>query len=416
MNGRWVVLAALALAFFFVTGTTFTSLAVVLFTMCADLHWSQTEAGLSFSLLGLACGLTSPLPAVAIRWIGARWTVSGGALVLAAGFGIAALSHGIAAFFAAVCLMGAGFSLLAPVPGMFLLPRWFPENAPRIIGFYFMGGSAGGVLGPVLVHASVAWTGSWRLHWALMSGAATLLALACAALVRDRSESALRDETAGHPVVGAATGWTTRGAMLTHPFLAIAFAMLVVQTALTVVNSSLVAHMSRIGASPAAGAAAGALGIGLVALTGTLAKGVTGAVAERVHPLRMLLGSLVLGGFSFLLFGMARDTGLVFLAAGLFGVSWGVAWLSAHLFLLRRYGRVVAPDLVALATTLTTAAVIGPVAAGRIADRTGSFAPIFLIVAGLFLLALLSTVLVRREPARQADPGGVPDDGLRAAR
>ena len=415
MNGRWVVLAALAFAFFFVTGTTFTSLAVVLFTMCADLHWSQTEAGLSFSLLGLACGLTSPLPAVAIRWIGARWTVSGGALVLAAGFGLASLSHGIGAFFAAVCLMGAGFSLLAPVPGMFLLPRWFPENSPRIIGFYFMGGSAGGVLGPVLVHASVAWTGSWRLHWALMAGAAGLLALCCAGFVRDRSESALRAETAGHLVVGAATGWTTRSAMLTHPFLAIAFAMLVVQTALTVVNSSLVAHMSRIGAAgPAAGAAAGALGIGLVALTGTLAKGVTGAVAERVHPLHMLLGSLVLGGASFLLFGLAHDAALVFLAAGLFGVSWGVAWLSAHLFLLRRYGRVVAPDLVALATTITTAAVIGPVAAGRIADRTGSFAPIFLIVAGLFLIALLSTVLVRREPAARA--AGVPDDGLRAAR
>ena len=354
---------------------------------------------------------------MAIRWIGARCTVAGGALVLAAGFGLASLSHGIAAFFAAVCLMGAGFSLLAPVPGMFLLPRWFPENSPRIIGFYFMGGSAGGVLGPVLVQASVAWTGSWRLHWALMAAAATLLALCCAVLVRDRSESALRAETAGHPVVGAATGWTTRRAMLTHPFLAVAFAMLVVQTALTVVNSSLVAHMSRIGAAgggPAAGAAAGALGIGLVALTGTLAKGLTGAVAERVHPLRMLLGSLLLGSASFLLFGLAHDAALVFLAAALFGVSWGVAWLSAHLFLLRRYGRVVAPDLVALATTITTAAVIGPVAAGRIADRTGSFAPIFLIVAALFLLALLSTVLVRREPA--ANAASVPDEGLRAAR
>ncbi len=410
MDGKWVVLAAASLAFFFVTGTTFTSLAVVLFTMCADLHWSLTEAGLSFSLLGLACGLSSPLPAIAIRWIGARWTVSGGALVLAAGFLIASDSYGIGAFFVAVCLMGTGFSLLAPVPGMFLLPRWFPETSQRMIGFYFMGGSAGGVLGPVLVNASVAWSGSWRLHWALMAGAATLLAVLCAVFVRDRSERAVTAEAAGHPVVGSATGWTTRAAMLTPPFLAIAFAMLVVQTGLTVVNSSLVAHMSRIGA----GASAGALATGLLALAGTLAKGVTGAVAERIHPRTMLLASLLLGGGSFLLFGVAHAPAPVFLAAALFGISWGVAWLSAHLLLLRRFGRVVAPDLVALATTITTVAVIGPVAAGRIADRTGSFSPIFLIVAGLFLLALLSTLLTRREPA--AHRSRLPDDAVPTAR
>ncbi len=175
-------------------------------------------------------------------------------------------------------------------------------------------------------------------------------------------------------------------------------------------NSALVAHMSRIGA----GASAGAFGIGLLALTGTLAKGVTGAAAERIHPRLMLLASLLLGGSAFLLFGLAHTAALVFLAAALFGISWGVAWLSAHLLLLRRYGRVVAPDLVALATTITTAAVIGPVAAGRIADRTGSFSLIFLIVAGLFLLALLSTLLIGREPA--ALRTRLSDDALPTAR
>ena len=392
MHGRWVVLATLAVAFFFVTATTFTSLAVVLFTMCGQLHWSMAEAGLSFSLLGLACGLSSPLPALAIRWIGARWTVTAGALLLALGFMIASVSHGILEFFAAIILLGTAFSLVAPVPGMFLLPRWFPDHTPRIIGVYFMGGSAGGVLGPVLVNGSVALTQNWRLHWALMAAASLVLALVCAVLVRDRAETAVsRDAAAAHaePV----PAWTTRTAMKTQPFLVTAFAMTVVQTALTVVNSSLLAHMHLLGGS----SALGAMGIGLVALTGTLAKGCAGALTERVHPLHMLMASLLLGGAAFALFGLSNRIGLNFLAAALFGVAWGTAWLSAHLLLLRAFGRVVTPDLVALATTVTTLAVIAPSLAGIVADRTGSFSPIFLTVSGLFLVALVPVLLMRRE-------------------
>ena len=409
MTSRWSVLAAVSLAFFFVTATTFTSLAVVLYTMSAQLHWSLAEAGLSFSLLGLACGLSSPLPALAIRIIGARWTVTGGALLLAAGFRVAASSHGIAEFFVSIVLIGTAFSLLAPVPGMFLLPRWFPERTPRFIGFYFMGGSAGGVLGPLLVNASVSLTGDWRLHWTLLAGLSVLLALCCALFVRDRSDDAVDADT--HAArLAPVPGWTTRTAMLTPAFLVTAFAMLVVQTALTVVDSSLVAHMHLLGAA----SSGGALALGLVALSGTVAKGAAGALTERVHPLHMLIASLVLDGVALCLFGLSHRLSLDFLAAALFGTGWGTSWLSAHLLLLRRFGRIVAPDLVALATTITTVAVIGPYAAGLVADRTGSFAPIFLIVGGLFIVALGATLLLRREPVatRPADarPGALPLD------
>ena len=57
-----LVMIVASLGFFFVTATTFTSLGYVLYTMVADLGWSQATAGVSFSLLGLACGLSSPLP------------------------------------------------------------------------------------------------------------------------------------------------------------------------------------------------------------------------------------------------------------------------------------------------------------------------------------------------------------------
>ena len=414
LRERWLILSVTSLAFFFVTATTFTSLAVVLYTMSAELHWSHADAGLSFSLLGLACGVTSPLPALAIRKIGVRWTMVLGAITLAIGFMLAGISHSLLQFFVAICFLGCAFSLLAPVPGIFLLPRWFPGTAPRIIGFYFMAGAFGGVIGPVLVNASVTWTGNWRQHWDLMAAASVLLALLCAVSVRNRADSPIETAAASAPVHDAV--WTIRSAAMTHPFIATAFAMLLIQTALTIINSVLVPHVIQIGGQQGLGAWA----LALVGLTGTVAKGIGGAVAQRVHPLSMLLAGLVLACAGLFMLGTTHAVPVVFVAAALFGTGWGISWLGAHLFLLRSYGPSITPDLVALATTLTTAAVIGPTAAGFIADRTGSFSPIFLIASGLLVVALASTLFVRREGLSRRMHGQMeslgsldPDAGMR---
>ena len=60
------------------------------------------------------------------------------------------------------------------------------------------------------------------------------------------------------------------------------------------------------------------------------------------------------------------------------------------------------PDLVALATGLTTGAIIGPTAAGFVFDRTGSFAPIYMAASVLLVAALLMTLLVNHDAAERA--------------
>src|ERR1700740_323333 len=84
--GKWLMFGAVSLAFFFLNMATFTSLGVVLFTMEAELHWSITAAVSSFTFLGFACGLSSPLPGMTMRSWGSRPTVCIGGGLLAVGF------------------------------------------------------------------------------------------------------------------------------------------------------------------------------------------------------------------------------------------------------------------------------------------------------------------------------------------
>src|ERR1700689_2378771 len=138
MRYRWSTLAAVSLVFFFLNGATFASLGVVLFTMISELHWSQTAAGFSFSLLGIACGVASPLPAILMRYISCRAIIVLGGACLTAGFWLAYASSGLGLFYLAMILVGVGYALAGNVPGIYLVACWFPATSARMIGIYLM--------------------------------------------------------------------------------------------------------------------------------------------------------------------------------------------------------------------------------------------------------------------------------------
>ncbi|USQ95315.1 MFS transporter [Caulobacter sp. RL271] len=421
MSRSILIMVVVSLGFFFVTATTFTSLGYVLYSMVAELGWSQAAAGMSFSILGLACGLSSPLPPMLMKWVGTRLTMFLGGLALAVGFLLAATVQGIGVFFVATALMGVGFSLVAPSPAVYLLASWFPKTSSRMIGFYFMAGAFGGVVGPLVVGAIVSTTGSWRTHWMVMSVAALAVGLMSLAAVKDAvpvidvsdvKNAGLTEKTAD--AQAKPVSWSVRQALTSRSFVLLALAMMIVQTVVTTMHSSLVAHVASFGHGPAAGAFA----MSLLALTGTLAKGVTGALSEKVNPKLLLVWGLALQCAAMLLLCVAGTPALAYVSALLFGVGWGLSWLSAHVLLLRYFGGAIAGEMVAMATMATTLAVIGPLVAGWSADTTKSFTPVFLAFAGLLAMAVVVTALFLRPPApaRRADGRTAPNTSPSARR
>lgn len=394
-----LVMFAASLGFFFVTAATFTSLGYVLYTMGAELGWSKAAAGLSFSLLALACGLSSPLPPILMKMIGTRLTVFAGCLMLATGFFLASQTYHLELFFVATTLMGVGFSLVAPSPAVYLLATWFPRTSARMIGFYFMTGAAGGIAGPLIVDTIVGLTGNWRLHWIVMAASALALGVISLLCIRDavKVESIDQVKGAGHEQGGAAvmSAWTVRQALMTPSFIILALAMTVVQTVVSTAHSTLVAHIANLGHS----AAPGAIAMSLLALAGTGTKGLTGTLCERVDPRRIFIAGLAVQTLAMALLWSAGHVLVATIAATLFGVGWGMAWLSAHILLLRYFGPGIAGDMTAMATTVTTFAIFGPIGAGRIADMTGSYTPALLVLALLLVAATTMSALFLRAPA-----------------
>jgi MFS family permease len=117
--------------------------------MAPELHFSYSDAGWGYALLGIFCGLTATIPATLIRRFGVRATLFSGGVVMALAFACLAVTHGLALYLIGCSLCGLGFTLLATVPGTYLLTRTFrrPDIA---FGLYFTLGGLGGVAGPQL--------------------------------------------------------------------------------------------------------------------------------------------------------------------------------------------------------------------------------------------------------------------------
>jgi len=181
----WLTLGSVSLLFFLVTALTFSSLGVVLPAMMGELKLSGSAAGLGFTLLGVFTGITSTVPAMLIRRFGARATLLSGGVVIAAAFAALASAHDLTLYFVGCSLSGLGFTLLATVPGTYLLTRCFrrPDFA---FGLYFTIGGLGGVAGPPLYFLTHALSGGWRDFW-IVSAVLTLAAAILSAALVDTS-------------------------------------------------------------------------------------------------------------------------------------------------------------------------------------------------------------------------------------
>ena len=180
-NRAWLTLLLVSALFFMITGATFASLGLALPAMVTDLKMSWAEAGMGFSLLGVFCGITSTIPAVLIRRFGVRATLLSGAATMAAAFLCLARAEGVLSYFAGASLAGLGFTLLATVPGTYLLTRLFARPS-FAFGLYFTIGGLGGVAGPLLYFGMMEVSGDWRSYW-LVAGALVAAIGALAALL-----------------------------------------------------------------------------------------------------------------------------------------------------------------------------------------------------------------------------------------
>ncbi|MDB5427487.1 MAG: transporter [Phenylobacterium sp.] len=392
---RWFTFSALSLIFFVVAAGAFSSLGVVLPAMVSEMHWSWTQAGLGYTLLGVACGLGSLAPAVLIRRIGVRGSMVMGTLCMAAGFGAMAITHSVWLYLAATVLIGLSFALVSTVPGTHVLTDLF-KNRSTALGAYFTIGALGQVAGPLMYVGVHELTHGWRPYWltfVVMALAAGLFAILTTPGKRDESRHAAATPEIEGPaeVLEGLKDWTVRRALATSQFYVIVGGYTTFLLINTTAHGFAVAHLTQRGVDAKAAAAM----LSLEALIGAGVSVLGGVVGERVSAKTLMIASLLALSVGTAGLAQASGWGLMMVYAVGVGLGLGLSLLASTMLLYQYFGKRPNLELFSIMCLISTTAAIGPAFGGWGRDTLGSFTGMFWLCVVVTCLMLAATVFMR---------------------
>ena len=359
--------------------------------------WTRTEisASLSFAAVG---GLSAPLLGRAMDRFGARPILVLSLVVFGLSFCLRPLMTELWHWYALSFMQFTTFSGMTVLPAGRLVAAWFPRVRGRMTGVAATGNNVGGLVMPVCIAALLA-----AMPWneaSLVIGAVALAAAGLAAVIVREAPVA-----AGVPA-GAFPSASERSAEITSPlrdrnlreivrtrvFCAVFAAVTLGTFTYGTILPHVLAHLIDKGLSNASA---------LSALSGLAAAGVCGKLlfgwlSERHGARRMMMVNLIGQATFAALLAIAASSGVLGVAAPLFGLFMGgfgalYILLVQEAFGLRHYGSVM--GLVTIGTVISFG--LGPILAGASHDLTGSYRAAFLIVCGLFVAGSAILILAR---------------------
>jgi len=386
----WVIVCGTFAILFMAYGAQY-SFGVFFSAILDEFGWSRASLSGAFSLYVLVYSAFALVAGRLTDLWGPRIVIAVGGACLGLGWiamsGVRELWHPYALY---GTITAVGMST-AFVPCSATVARWFVRRRGLAVGLAFGGMGLGTLTLPPVAHLVASRVG-WR--WAYVGfgiGIALVLGLVSTVMRRDPESMGLAPD--GDPVptrrdvaVDASRGWTLGAALRTRSFwmLLALFAAAWIPVFGPLVH--LVPMARGLGVAPLAAATLVSV-LGFSALLGRLAMG---GASDHVGR-RVTLGvSLVLQIAAFAALASSTSTAGLAVATALFGFSYGGVSVMFPALVADFFGREHAGSLVGFVfATAGLTSSLGPVGAGFIYDRVGSYALAWWIAAGCNALALV---------------------------
>ena len=369
---------------------------VVLKDIVAEFGWSRAAFSGSNAPLLLVMGLASPMIGALTDRFGARWVLSGATLLLGACLWLLSGMQSLVHFYLVTALIGLALTGLGDIPVGAVASRWFTKNRGLALAVVYIGSNIGGALA-VTVGAEIKVAHSWQTSFQVIGSVAVVLLLPFALFVVRNPPSNRALPKSSEPETSEGPSLTPQEAMRTRSFWILAVLLFAFYFYYLGVNTHLVAFLSDRGYSDAEAArrfsAAILLGIG--------GKLVIGLLADRIPKRRALIlnfGLMTAGSFLLLAIGLP---GLLPAFLVLHGFTVAAENVLLPLIVVHCFGvRYMASIYGRLMLALPAGGILGPVFAGFVFDRLGSYGVAFTSFALLNLLVLGLLVFIRRETPR----------------
>lgn len=329
---------------------------------------------------------------------GARRMILGGLTLLIAGMTAMSLSEdfGVLLVFYTLTGIGAG---AAYVPAMSLASAWFePSHRGAAAGAMLAGAGAGIVLSGFAVPAlePLAGFAAWQTGWLLFALIATATLLVSLVVLRDRpAELGLRPYGRPARAKESPPGTRPRSERLVLGHLGLIYA-LYGATYMVYTTFIVTTMVDERGVAPVLAGQVWSL-IGLCSM---VSGALFGALSDRIGRRGGLMASSFVQAAAFALVAGEFGTGALIASVICFGISaWSIPTIMAAAAGDYLGAQRAAAGLAAVTLIFAVGQALGPVAGGAIADWSGGFGLGYGIAAGLAVLAIGLSALLR-DPGR----------------
>jgi MFS family permease len=394
----WIVVAVLFATLFLVWGPINAS-SVFFLPVVKHFGWSRTLFSLLAATAPLAAGFSSPAIGSLVDRYGERRIMIAGATMVALSFLALSRADSAVVFFVVFIVLGVGIAASTIIPTALVITNWFRERRGLALGIAFAGIPLGGT-GVTIFASWIVQRSGFRAGYLAMAIPIVVVVIPLLALFMRTAPEAEETRPASGAPEAELSGLEVREALGSRSFWMIAVAEVFFATAGVGLRVHLVPFLTGIGYSPTLAAEI----LGAMFIFSAIGSSMMGALADRLGGrvtlslvffagaagIAALLGAshLIAVGAFVVIFGLVRETHIVPIVIT---ESLGAKRLGALLGLL------------ALFTTFGFAA--GPVIAGRIFDRTGSYTGallLFVALAIISMLAMRATLPLAEEKARIA--------------
>ena len=425
----WIVLGAGAVCYGFGISPAYYGWGALAPGVAGDLGLDRGEVGGVFGLFNVLHQSVGLLVGIAVARLGLRPVMAAGSVVTALGMlHLAGAESVLDCYVGFSLLAGLGVGCSTLVPCQTLAQNWFLRRRALALGVTL---TAGAVVGAVVPPAAAA-IGDWREAWRVGAVVAAALAVVAVLLVRDTPEQVgqVRDGAAPEGTSGEAPppgttpsrsdrfrqrcekspgeappGTDAREWRATHAVRTRQFALLLgCSVAYSVTWSALAAHLP-LHLDDAGYARPAAVAVVSVMILCSSGGRLLGAAGDWLPPQRVLAVALALEGFGAGLVLTAGRAGVVWVAAALVGLGFGVAYTSVPVVLAHFFGRRAFAVTAGLRLTVTGAvASLGPWLSGELFDATGAYTLSFAGLAVLSLGGAACAAALRHPGAPRARP------------
>ena len=406
----WVIVAIVVLAGVLAAGVSNITMAVVLKPISDDLGWTRSLTAAAVTMGALFGGVLSPLFGPLVDRLGPRFLLpAGGALVGLLAIGVSLSTEPWQFYATFVPARALTEFLLCGMISFTAVANWFYIKRPRVMGLVAMATPLGSAALSLVYQFFVTHYG-WRSAFFALGLTLWLLVVIPGVIFLRRQPEDLGLLPDGgsqllpigpaqqDPAVASRTdaeySWKRADAAATPTLW-----LLVTSAFLSAIGTGGVAfHMAAYltDGALAPGLAAGVVSV--MALSGALGNGVWGALAERYHPRRLNIITMLLAAASVALLMQTRSAQTAYLFALLFGVNARGAGVLTQVLIARYFGRRSFGAISSILDPFHKGGLgLGALFAGIAFDRLGDYRAIFAVFLVSYIVSAV-LIFLAREP------------------